>query len=97
MRGTDPHRFGICFGAFLIACATIMLPNPGLVVRRANRLADAACRALGGVTRGAIAFPDAAPTFWCGVRGLPKNVQRGVVLIFMIASGASLLFQPTLV
>lgn len=40
---------------------------------------------LGGITGGAIAFPGVAPTIWCGLRGLPKDVQRGVVQPFILA------------
>jgi len=85
LRDADQHRFGICFGAFLIAYGAFMLMMPDLVIRRGNRLADAACGVLGGITAGAIAFPGAAPTIWCGLRGLPKDIQRGVVQPFILA------------
>ena len=85
LRDSDPHRFAVCFGAFLIAYGSFMLFRPGLVVRRGNRIVDAACGLLGGVTAGAIAFPGAAPTIWCGLRGLPKEVQRGIVQPFILA------------
>ena len=42
------------------------------------------CGMLGGITAGAIAFPGAAPTVWCGLRGLPKDIQRGVVQPFIL-------------
>jgi len=85
LRDTDPHRFGLCLGAFLITYGTFMLLKPGLVVRGGNCLADAACGVLGGITGGAVAFPGAAPTIWCGLRGLPKDIQRGVVQPFILA------------
>ena len=85
LRDTDPHRFGVCLGAFLITYGIFMLLKPSLVIRRGNYLADAAFGVLGGITGGAIAFPGAAPTIWCGLRGLPKDVQRGVVQPFILA------------
>lgn len=85
LRDTDPHLFAACFGAFLVAYGSFMLLKPGLVVRRGNRLADAACGVLGGVTGGAVAFPGAFPTVWCSLRALPKEVQRGVVQPFILA------------
>jgi uncharacterized protein len=84
LRDTDPHRFGIWFGAFLIAYSGFMLLRPGAVIRRGSRLVDAACGMLGGITGGAIAFPGAVPTIWCSLRGLPKDVQRGVVQPFIL-------------
>ncbi len=84
LRDTDPHRFGVWFGAFLVAYGAFMLLKPRLVVRRGNYLVDAACGVLGGITAGAIAFPGAAPTIWCGLRGLPKDVQRGIVQPFIL-------------
>jgi uncharacterized membrane protein YfcA len=84
LRNSDPHRFGICLGAFLILYSAFMLLKADLVIRRGNSLADAACGVLGGITAGAIAFPGAAPTVWCGLRGLPKDIQRGVVQPFIL-------------
>ncbi len=84
LRGLDPHRFAIGIGAFLMVYGALMLLMPGLVVRRANRLADIAFGVVGGITGGAIAFPGAAPTIWCSLRGLPKDVQRGIVQPFIL-------------
>jgi uncharacterized membrane protein YfcA len=85
LRDTDPHRFGVCLGVFLVTYSIFMLLKRGVVVRRGNCLADAACGVLGGITGGAVAFPGAAPTIWCGLRDLPKDVQRGVVQPFILA------------
>jgi uncharacterized membrane protein YfcA len=88
LRDTDPHRFAVSFGAFLIVYGIVMLLRPGIVIaspgRRGGRLADAACGIIGGITGGAIAFPGAAPAIWCGLRGLSKEVQRGIVQPFIL-------------
>jgi uncharacterized membrane protein YfcA len=84
LRDSDPHRFAMWFGAFLIAYGSIMLLKPDLVIRTGSILVDAACGVLGGITGGAIAFPGAAPTIWCSLRALPKEVQRGVVQPFIL-------------
>jgi uncharacterized membrane protein YfcA len=84
LRDTDPRRFAVSFGAFLIVYGVFMLLRPGLTVRHGGRFADAACGLIGGVTGGAIAFPGAAPAIWCGLRGLSKDVQRGIVQPFIL-------------
>jgi uncharacterized protein len=84
LRDSDPHRFGVWLGTFLILYSAFMLLKANLVIRRGNSLADVACGVLGGITAGAIAFPGAAPTVWCGLRGLPKDIQRGVVQPFIL-------------
>ena len=85
LRDTDPHLFAVWFGVFLVVYGAFMLLNPGLAIRRGNHLVDTACGVVGGITAGAIAFPGAAPTIWCGLRGLPKDVQRGIVQPFILA------------
>jgi uncharacterized membrane protein YfcA len=84
LRDTDPRLFAVAFGAFLIAYGVFMLLRPGLVIPRSGRLADAACGLIGGISGGAIAFPGAAPAIWCGLRGLSKDVQRGIVQPFIL-------------
>lgn len=84
LRDTDPQRFAMWFGTFLIAYGGFMLLRPHLVIRTGSRLVDAATGLIGGITGGAIAFPGAAPTIWCSLRGLPKDVQRGVVQPFIL-------------
>ena len=88
LRGTDPHRFAVGFGAFLIVYGVFMLLRPSLVISwrgtRGGRLVDAMCGFVGGITGGAIAFPGAAPTIWCSLRGLTKDVQRGIVQPFIL-------------
>jgi uncharacterized protein len=93
LRHSDPHRFGVGLGLFLVAYSVFMLLKSSLVIARGNRVADAACGVLGGITGGAIAFPGAAPTVWCALRGMPKDVQRGVVQPFiLIMQVATLLY-----
>ena len=84
LRDSDPHRFGMWLGAFLIVYSTFMLLKADLIVRRGSSIADVICGMLGGITAGAVAFPGAAPTIWCGLRGLPKDIQRGVVQPFIL-------------
>jgi uncharacterized membrane protein YfcA len=84
LRGVDPRFFAGGFGAFLVAYGAYMLLKPDLVIRNKSRVLDALAGFGGGVTGGALAFPGAAPTIWCSLRGLPKQVQRGVVQPFIL-------------
>jgi hypothetical protein len=84
LREVDAGLFAAGFGAFLVLYAVYMLLKPNLVVRHQSRFFDAIAGFAGGVTGGAIAFPGAAPTIWCSLCGLPKQVQRGVVQPFIL-------------
>jgi uncharacterized protein len=84
LRNVDPRFFAAGFGAFLVAYAAYMLLKPDLIIRSKSRALDAIAGFVGGVTGGALAFPGAAPTIWCSLRGLPKQVQRGVVQPFIL-------------
>jgi uncharacterized membrane protein YfcA len=88
LRDVDPHRFVVAFGAFLMVYGVFMLLRPRLVISwrgpRDGRLADVVCGLIGGITGGSIAFPGAAPTIWCSLRGFTKDVQRGIVQPFIL-------------
>jgi uncharacterized membrane protein YfcA len=80
----DPRLFATGFGAFLVCYSGYMLLRPSLVVQRGGRLVDVAAGFAGGITGGAVAFPGAFPTIWCGLRGLSKQEQRGIVQPFIL-------------
>jgi hypothetical protein len=96
---SDPTAIRIGFGIFLAAYATYMLFRPAV---RRFRLAggpqyDAAVGFAGGLVGGLTAMPGALPTIWCDLRGLGKEVQRGIVQPYItamqVAALAILYFQ----
>jgi uncharacterized protein len=85
LRSVDAHSFRIGFGVFLSAYATYMLLWHTTVTARdiggggINTAIGFASGVLGGLT----AFPGALPTIWCDLRGLPKDVKRGITQPFI--------------
>jgi uncharacterized membrane protein YfcA len=84
LRDTDPRLFAVSFGGILIIYGAVMLLEPGLVVRRGGRLADAAFGLISGITGGAIDLPGVAPAIGRRTRGLPRDVQHTVVQPFIL-------------
>jgi uncharacterized membrane protein YfcA len=86
-----------CMGVFLIGYGVYMLVRkPGTTVCHARTIGDYFAGFLGGITGGFAAFPGAFVTIWCGLKGLPKDQQRGVyqpfILIMQILALAALFF-----
>jgi uncharacterized membrane protein YfcA len=84
LSGLDARIFAVTFGCFLVCYSAYMLARPKIVVARGGWLGDVAAGFAGGITGGAIAFPSAVPTVWCGLRGLPKQEQRGIIQPFIL-------------
>jgi uncharacterized membrane protein YfcA len=80
LRNVDAHSFRVGFGIFLAAYAAYMLLRPNTVAVRAagGKVINTAIGFGGGVIGGLTAFPGALPTMWCDIRGLPKDVKRGL-------------------
>ena len=74
-RGVYVHGVGL----LLVAYASFMLLRPRIVVRRQHPLFDATAGLLGGITGGAVAFPGAFVTIWCGLKGWTKERQRALI------------------
>jgi uncharacterized membrane protein YfcA len=81
----DAKPLTAMLGAMLIAwCVVATLRRPGRTVQGSPR-ADAVAGLLGGVTGGLAAFPGAVTVPWIGLRGWPKERQRGTVQPYILA------------
>ncbi|MFN9771863.1 MAG: TSUP family transporter [Burkholderiales bacterium] len=81
----DANPLTAMLGAMLIALSVVAtLRRPGRTVRGSPR-ADAVAGLLGGVTGGLAAFPGAVTVPWIGLRGWPKERQRGTVQPYILA------------
>jgi uncharacterized membrane protein YfcA len=85
-----------CMGVFLVGYGAYMLFRKPMVVGRGRCAGDYLAGFLGGITGGFAAFPGAFVTIWCGLKGLPKDQQRGVyqpfILIMQVLALAALFF-----
>lgn len=85
-----PRGFHVVVGALLVAYGAYVVVKRPIVLPRTGRLADAGIGFLGGITGGVAAFPGAAITIWCGMKGWDKARQRGVyqpfILVMQIAA-----------
>ncbi len=84
LEGYSPHAFASGFGIFLTCYSIYMLLRPGFEYRGGGPISDIAAGFAGGITGGATAMPGAFPTIWCGLKGLPKSQQRGIVQPFIL-------------
>lgn len=75
---TPSHAFAAGFGTFLIIYGAYLMCRRDPPVVRATSRSDAAAGALGGLAGGLAGFPGSVVTIWCGMRGWPKEHQRGV-------------------
>lgn len=91
---SDPHLMLSLIGALLVAYAGIMVFRRPVVLARQSALHDGIAGFLGGITGGIAAFPGAAVTIWCGLKGWNKERQRGLyqpfILILQLAAIAIL-------
>jgi hypothetical protein len=91
----DLARFKLVLGAFLVLCCPAMLAAHRLpVVRGGGRAADALVGLAGGVMGGLGGFSGVLPTLWSTLRGYGRDLQRGVIQNFSLATlGAALAVQ----
>nr|WP_294556373.1 sulfite exporter TauE/SafE family protein [uncultured Rhodopila sp.] len=71
-------------GAFLLAYGAFMLFRKPMVLSLHHPALDALIGMLGGVTGGAAAFPSAAMSIWCGMKGWDRMRQRAVLQPFIL-------------
>jgi uncharacterized protein len=71
-------------GAFLLAYGVYMLLRPPIVLRRQHAAFDFVAGILGGVSGGAVGFPGAFVTIWCGMKGWDKARQRAIFQPFIL-------------
>ena len=76
--------FHTAIGALLIVYGTYVLLKRPITLKRATWPAEVAVGFLGGITGGLAAFPGAAITVWCSMRGWDKARQRGVYQPFIL-------------
>ncbi len=84
LRVADAGMFRFSVGLFLIAYSLYMLIQPRRrVITGGGSAADGAIGLVGGVMGGLAGLSGAIPTIWCGLRGWPKDEQRGVYQPFI--------------
>jgi uncharacterized protein len=75
----DASIYMKCIGVFLIGYGVYMLVRKTTMTTRYSLpVGDYCAGFLDGVTGGFAAFPGAFVTIWCGLKGWPKDQQRGV-------------------
>ena len=84
LQTLPPGAFVAAFGSFLACYSLYLLLHPPAHIRGPRRSIDMLAGLVGGITGGAAAFPGAIPTIWCGLRGLSKDEQRGLVQPFIL-------------
>ncbi|HEB79947.1 MAG TPA: sulfite exporter TauE/SafE family protein [Rhodospirillales bacterium] len=92
LSNAEPRPFHLAIGLFLIAYSLFGLALPRLrTVTYGGCWADGMVGLAGGVLGGAAGLSGVAPTMWSGLRGWPKEEQRGVYQPFiLIIHGMSL-------
>ena len=83
----DAALFKMAFGGFLVVCCPLMLLAqrlPRIEVR--GRFTDVLAGAAGGFMGGLGGFTGVIPTLWYTLRGLEKDVQRGLIQNFNLAT-----------
>lgn len=84
-------------GSFLLVYASYMLLRRAIVIRRQPVIADVAAGFLGGITGGAVGFPGAFVSIWCGMKGWDKARQRAVTQPFILVMQVAGLLAISLV
>jgi hypothetical protein len=88
----DLALFKLVLGAFLVLCCPALLFAHRLpVVRGGGRGADALVGLAGGVMGGLGGFSGVLPTLWATLRGYDRDLQRGVIQNFSLATLAAAL------
>ncbi|KXU84034.1 hypothetical protein CI15_26370 [Paraburkholderia monticola] len=90
----DRHLYTHVLGVFLVAYGCYMLVRKPLIIRRQKMAFDVFAGLLGGITGGAVGFPGAFVTIWCGFKGWSKDRQRAMfqpfILIMQVAALATI-------
>lgn len=81
---TDRFLYIQALGLFLLAYGSYMLVRKPLVINGQRSALDFICGLLGGITGGAVGFPGAFVTIWCGMKGWDKTRQRAVFQPFIL-------------
>lgn len=83
---THLGQFGFqrIIGVLILTYAVYMLFRRPVTLRGRGPILDACVGFLGGITGGLAAFPGAAVTVWCSMKGWDKARQRGVYQPFIL-------------
>jgi hypothetical protein len=76
--------FRVAIGVILLLYGFVVLVRRPIVLPPTGRWADVAIGFIGGVTGGLAAFPGAAITIWCGMKGWDRMQQRGIYQPFIL-------------
>ncbi len=94
----EPAAFRNGIGAFLIVYSAFALVSARLgPVKGGGSAADGAVGLTGGVLGGFAGLSGVLPTIWCGLRGWPKDTQRGVYQPYVLAMHGAALASFTVV
>ncbi len=92
LHSVSPEPLKRAIGVFLVAYAAFMLlrgaPRP---ITAGGAPLDAAIGFVGGAMGGLGGLSGAVPTIWTGLRGWPKNEQRGIYQPYIFAMQAAAL------
>jgi uncharacterized membrane protein YfcA len=78
LRWANPSTVRIGIAAFLVAFSIYSLARPALKPVRAGAIADTIVGFFSGMLGAIAGFPGILIVIWCGLRGWPKDEQRGV-------------------
>ncbi len=85
----EPEPFRLTVGVFLSCYAVLFLVLRRLpAIAHGGRGADSAVGFGGGILGGVAGLSGVLPTLWCGLRGWPKETQRGTFQPFILAMHA---------
>jgi uncharacterized membrane protein YfcA len=78
LRWANPAHMRAGIGVFLTLYAIYGLARPALKPVRAGRIADIGVGVLSGMLGAMTGFAGILIVIWCGLRGWPRDIQRGV-------------------
>ena len=78
LRWADPATMRMGIAAFLVLYSIYGLTRPALKPIQAGVVADTAVGFASGAVGAMAGFPGILIVIWCGLRGWPRDVQRGV-------------------
>jgi uncharacterized membrane protein YfcA len=94
LRWANPTYMRMGMAAFLVLYSVYALARPTIKPVRAGTSADIFAGFLGGMFGSMAGFPGILIVIWCGMRGWPRDIQRGVfqpVSVALLAMSALVL------
>lgn len=84
LQYASPDIFKISIGTFLLGYSLLMLFLPKITIQFGGKALNSVFGATGGVIGGFAGLTGIIPAIWCGLRGWPKEQQRGVFQPFLV-------------